>query len=374
MTLSDTLSAPTGLSRTGGLPRTLQWVGGAEGGLRVLDQTQLPLRTVYVDCRTVEQVHEAIQSLRVRGAPAIGVAAAYGLCLGTRPARHRNPVDFMACVKSVADYLKGARPTAVNLMWAVDRVVRYADGAAARALNAELIWGEMLKEADAMAAEDAAACRRIGEWGADLITDGAGILTHCNAGALATVAWGTALAPLYVAQERGKRFRVFADETRPLLQGARLTAYELASAGIDVTVLCDNAAAQLMRRGAVQLVIVGADRIAANGDTANKIGTYGVALAAHYHGIPFYVAAPLSTFDLSLRSGEQIPIEERAEKEVAEGFGLRTVATGVRCLNPAFDVTPARLITGILTEIGILKPVTEEKIAEKLGSGGCNGS
>ncbi|TWT45530.1 Methylthioribose-1-phosphate isomerase [Phycisphaerae bacterium RAS1] len=367
-----TLSASPAPSLAG-LPATLRWDGGPAGCLRLLDQTELPLRTVYLDCRTAEQVHEAIRMLRVRGAPAIGVAAAYGLCLGAGTVRAATLSDWVASVESVAGFLRAARPTAVNLAWALDRMLRRARQAAHEARTASEAWEHLLAEADRMAEEDAAACRRIGELGAGLIPDGGGVLTHCNAGALATVAWGTALAPLYVAHERGRRFRIYADETRPLLQGARLTAYELAAAGLDVTVLCDNAAAQLMRSGAVQLVIVGADRIAANGDTANKIGTYGLALAARHHKIPFYVAAPTSTFDLALADGQGIPIEQRNAQEVSEGFGVRTVPAGVKCLNPAFDVTPAALITGILTENGVLKPVTEEKIAEKVGFRGCNG-
>lgn len=213
-----------------------------------------------------------------------------------------------------------------------------------------------------MAREDADTCRKIGEAGADLIPDGGGVLTHCNAGALATVAYGTALSLMYVAHERGKRFRVYADETRPLLQGARLTSFELAAAGIDVTVLCDSAAASLMKAGRVQLVVTGADRIAANGDAANKIGTYSVALAARHHNVPFYVAAPLSTFDRAVPSGDAIPIEERSDTEIRAGFGHQTVPDGVHCWNPAFDVTPAELIAGIITERGIIRPVTADAI------------
>lgn len=349
------------------VPRTLEWRGGEDGALRLLDQTLLPGRVEYRICSDVESVWEAIRALRVRGAPAIGVAAAYGLVLGTRECTERTPAEFLHRVREVGQYLVECRPTAVNLAWAVRRVTQVAeerpDG------KSRDIWRGMLAEAERMAREDAEICRKIGEFGADLIPDGGGVLTHCNAGALATVAYGTALAALYVAHERGKRFRVFADETRPLLQGARLTAFELQAAGIDVTVLCDGAAAALLRSGQVQVAIVGADRIAANGDVANKIGTYGVALAARAHNIPFYVAAPLSTFDLSLASGERIPIEMRPEEEVRRGPLGEVVPAGVACYNPAFDVTPGELIAGIVTEKGVAKPVTEATIREISRSG-----
>ena len=263
------------------LPPTLEWVGGEDGLLRLVDQTLLPLRVEMRDCQTVEQVWEAIRVLCVRGAPAIGVAAAYGVCLGARPHRGADPQTFLTRVREVGDHLCSARPTAVNLAWAVRRVISAGEARPDAAFSA------MLNEAHTMAREDADVCRRIGEMGANLVPDGGGVLTHCNAGALATVAYGTALSLLYVARERGKRFQVFADETRPLLQGARLTSFELHAAGIDVTVLCDNAAATLMQAGRVQMVVVGADRIAANGDTANKIGTYGLAVLARHHGVPF---------------------------------------------------------------------------------------
>lgn len=343
-----------------GLPRTLEWIGGPDGVLRLLDQTLLPLQVEMRDCATAEQVWEAIRVLRVRGAPAIGVAAAYGLCLGLRPFQDAPPDVFQAKIKEIGEYLCACRPTAVNLAWAVRRVSGV--GESAIALTPREVWATMLAEAHRMAREDAETCRRIGAHGAALVPDGGGVLTHCNAGALATVAYGTALAPLYAAWERGKRFRVFADETRPLLQGARLTAFELAAAGLDVTVICDGVAASLMRAGQVQMVIVGADRIAANGDTANKIGTYGAAVAAKHHQIPFYVAAPLSTFDRAAPDGRAIPIEERPEEEVRKVWGKEVVAPEARCYNPAFDVTPANLIQGIVTEKGVLGPVTEKNI------------
>lgn len=349
------------------LPETLAWSDTDGGFLRLLDQTLLPHRVEYRDCRTLEQVCQAIRELCVRGAPAIGVAAAYGMAVGLRGEAGGGRAEFAAAIGRVKDVLDSSRPTAVNLSWATRRIADFGRRRLAE-LTVEQTWRAMLDEAHAMAREDAEVCRRIGEHGAALVPEGGGVLTHCNAGALATVAWGTALAALYVAHERGRRFSVFADETRPLLQGARLTAFELASAGIDVTVICDSAAASVMQAGKIQMAIVGADRIAANGDAANKIGTYGVALAARRHGIPFYVAAPVSTFDLSLESGAQIPIELRAEQEVRAGLGRDLVAQGVRCLNPAFDVTPADLITAIVTENGLIRPVTTVEISRVVGS------
>ena len=358
-------------SSSGGLPPTLAWDGGADGTLRLLDQRLLPHRVENRVCSTAEDVWNAIRELCVRGAPAIGVAAAYGLCLGTRPFREQHPEDFLATVNQVCVYLESSRPTAVNLAWALRRMRRAAE--TCDVASSITIWDALLAEAHRMAREDAEVCRRIGEVGAHLIPEGGGVLTHCNAGALATVAHGTALSLMYVAHEQGRRFRVYADETRPLLQGARLTAFELLAAGIDVTVLCDGAAASLMSSGRVQLVVVGADRIAANGDTANKIGTFGLALAAKHHGIPFYVAAPRSTFDLSARDGDAIPIEERPEAEVRGGFGVDVVAPAARCFNPAFDVTPAELITGIVTEAGLVEPVTERNIRRVFQPGACKG-
>jgi methylthioribose-1-phosphate isomerase len=350
------------------LPSTLAWSGDEDGFLQLLDQTRLPEETVMCDCRDAETVWEAIKMLRVRGAPAIGVAAAYGLCLGTRGARSAGRDEFLQQVAETANYLKAARPTAVNLSWAVDRVQRIATESSINE-SADL-WRAMLAEAHEIAREDAECCRKIGEHGARLIPDGGRVLTHCNAGALATVAYGTALSLMYVAHEQGRQFKVFADETRPLLQGARLTAFELAASGIDVTVLCDSVAPSLMRAGEVDLVVVGADRIAANGDTANKIGTYSLAVAAKHHKIPFYVAAPSSTFDLLLPNGRQIPIEERGAEEVRSGLGRSTVPVSAACFNPAFDVTPAELVTAIVTEKGVLEPVTEDRISGFFGPRG----
>lgn len=350
-----------------GLPPTIEWVGDADGVLRLLDQTLLPHRVEFRECRAAADVWQAIRELCVRGAPAIGVAAAYGLCLATREHRRGDGRAFLDRVKKAGRYLESSRPTAVNLAWAVARLVGVAEASVEQ--SAEAVWDLMLVEADRIARADAEACRRMGEIGADLIPDGGGVLTHCNAGALATVAYGTALSLMYVAKERGKRFQVYADETRPLLQGARLTAFELAACGVDVTVICDGAAASLMSGGAVDLVVVGADRVAANGDAANKIGTYGVAVAARHHGIPLYVVAPRSTFDLTLASGDGIPIEQRDESEVRMVLDREAVAPGAKCLNPAFDVTPADLITGIVTEVGLITPVTAENVRRVVEGG-----
>jgi methylthioribose-1-phosphate isomerase len=342
-------------------PRTIEWVGDIDGFVRIIDQTLLPTQLAYRDLRTVEDVWEAIKTLRVRGAPAIGVAAAMGVVVGLQ-----QWANLGARMAQVGDYLATSRPTAVNLFWALERMQAHFQRVAPEESDPRRLREAMLKEALAIEAEDRAMCRAIGDFGAELVPEEGGVLTHCNAGGLATSDYGTALAVLYSAHERGKRFRVFADETRPLLQGARLTAWELRERGIDVTVICDNMAAQVMKEGRVQMVVVGADRIAANGDVANKIGTYGVAVLAHAHGIPFYVAAPSSTFDLSLASGDAIPIEQRDPREVTHGLGRQTAPDGVAVYNPAFDVTPARLITGIITEKGLIQPLTTERIRQAL--------
>ena len=345
------------------IPKSIEWVGGADGFLRLIDQTRLPTALAFCDCRTVEEVWEAIKNLRVRGAPGIGVAAAYGVVIGMQGCgadAYRRQLDF------VADHLRTSRPTAVNLFWAIDRMQRV--GRTLVEVAAAERAARLLAEARAIHAEDAAMCHAIGRAGAGLIRDGCGVLTHCNTGGLATAEYGTALSVLFTAADQGRRFHVFADETRPLLQGARLTTWELQQAGIDVTLICDSMAAQVMKEGRVQLVIVGADRIAANGDTANKIGTYGVAVLAKAHGIPFYVAAPSSTFDLSLPNGDAIPIEERPASEVTHLAGVAIAPAGVRVANPAFDVTPAGLITGLITEEGLIQPVKEAVIRERLGA------
>lgn len=350
-----------------GVPPTLRWIGQADGVLRILDQTLLPAEVVFRDCTSAEHVFEAIRSMRVRGAPLIGVAAAYGLYLAARSGPDGTTGELAAFVRAAAQRLAAARPTAVNAAWALRRVLDAMDRAAA---GSDPMRRAMLAEAHEIAREDAQTCRRIGELGAELIPAGAGVLTHCNAGALATVAWGTALAPMYVAHQQGRRFRVYVDETRPLLQGARLTAFELAAAGIEHVVICDSAAASLMKQGRVQLVLVGADRIACNGDTANKIGTYGLALAARAHGIPFYVAAPSSTFDETTGSGAEIPIEYRAAQELGAGWSRPVLPASSRCENPAFDVTPGELISGFVTEKGVLKPVSEPQVRKFLAGRG----
>jgi methylthioribose-1-phosphate isomerase len=298
---------------------------------------------------------DAIRRLAVRGAPALGIAAAYGVLLGVQSLQDDDPAEVLGRTQEVAATLARARPTAVNLFWALDRMVaRATRDLQAGCGGAQLIDG-LFEEAHAMRREDREICRRIGELGAELIADGATVLTHCNAGWLATSGYGTALAPVYVATEQGKRVAVFADETRPLLQGARLTAWELQRAGIDVTLITDSMAGRVMFEGRVDAVLVGADRIARNGDVANKIGTYAVAVLAREHGLPFYVCAPLSTFDPQLPDGGHIPIEERAPEEVTEGFGRRTAPEGVRVYNPAFDITPAALVTAIVTEAGLIE-------------------
>lgn len=342
---------------------TLNWVGGVEGYLRLIDQTRLPEQLVHLDCRDVETVWEAIRNLRVRGAPAIGIAAAYGLCVALQPVATADMATFMARLDEASRFLATSRPTAVNLFWALDRMNLAAQKLRGEATPAQML-AKLLDEAHAILAEDQQTCRAIGRHGAALLSDGQGVLTHCNAGGLATADYGTALAVFFAAHEAGKRLHVYADETRPLLQGARLTAWELQNRGIDVTLICDSMAAQVMREGRVQAVVAGADRIAANGDTANKIGTYGVAVLAAAHDIPFYIAAPLSTFDLTLDSGERIPIEQRAAEEITNGFGRRTAPLGINVYNPAFDVTPTRYIRAIICEHGLIEPVTREKIAE----------
>jgi methylthioribose-1-phosphate isomerase len=337
--------------------RTIEWIGDVNGHVRLVDQTLLPTQLVYRDCHTVEEVWEAIRVLRVRGAPAIGVAAAMGVVVGLRSA-----TEPRGRLKAVADYLRTSRPTAVNLFWALERMERVAGTVCDGDLRARL-----LAEALEIESEDRRMCRAIGAVGAALVSSGDGILTHCNAGGLATADYGTALAVLFRAAEEGKTIHVFADETRPLLQGARLTAWELQQRGIEVTLICDNMAAQVMKEGRVQRVIVGADRIAANGDAANKIGTYGVAVLARAHDIPFYVAAPSSTFDLALATGAGIPIEQRDPREITHGFGKQTAPDGIRVYNPAFDVTPASLITGIITERGLIQPVSHERVRAVVG-------
>jgi len=347
--------------------RTLQWEGGVDGELLLIDQTRLPLELRYCRCTSVGEVWEAIKQLRVRGAPAIGIAAAYGVVIGLQQARMDDACSFAQSLDSVIAYLRTSRPTAVNLFWALQRMSDRAR-ALLGTVSPDEIRAALLEEARALHEEDRLVCRAIGRHGAPLLKDGMGVLTHCNAGALATSEYGTALAVLYSAQDEGKQLRIYVDETRPLLQGARLTTWELIQRGFDTTLICDSMAAQVMREGRIDAVITGADRIAANGDTANKIGTYGVALLAKAHTIPFYVAAPSSTFDLSLASGDQIPIEERPASEITCGLGKQTAPDSVKVYNPAFDVTPAGLVAGLITERGVISPVNERRIREQLGT------
>lgn len=346
---------------------TLSWNGDAlTGTLTLLDQTRLPTEIVELTCGDVDWVWEAIKMLRVRGAPAIGIAAAYGVVLGTQQAAASGDAAvFQARLAKVIDYLASSRPTAVNLFWALDRM--RARAAASTGKSPREIQESLLAEAQAIHEEDRAVCRAIGRHGAELIASGSGVLTHCNAGGLATAEYGTALSVFFTCQDLGKALHVYVDETRPLLQGARLTAFELQQRAIPATLICDNMAGLVMKEGKVQAVVVGADRITANGDAANKIGTYSVAVLAQAHGIPFYVAAPISTFDLKLASGDQIPIEERSASEITNGFGKQTAPEGMAVYNPAFDVTPARLITAIITERGIIRPVNNETVAAVVG-------
>jgi methylthioribose-1-phosphate isomerase len=325
----------------------------AGDGVRIIDQTLLPERLEERDLRSLDEVCEAIATLRVRGAPAIGVAGAMGLVASLGACGGAAREQLVERARAHAARIEATRPTAVNLSWAVRRVVARMERTAG---DASALIAAMRDEATRLLEEDRAMCRRIGEHGLALLPDGARVLTHCNAGALATSGIGTALAPVYLAAERGRRVEVYADETRPLLQGSRLTAWELARAGIPVRVIVDGAAASLMRAGRVDLVLVGADRIAANGDVANKVGTYGLAVLARHHGIPLYVAAPASTLDPALAHGGGIVIEERGREEVARGMGRLTVPEAVPVENPAFDVTPAELITAIITDRGVHHP------------------
>jgi methylthioribose-1-phosphate isomerase len=342
---------------------TIQWVGGINGHVEMIDQTLLPNEARMIAVRDEQAMWQAIKTLQVRGAPAIGVAAAYGVVLGLQTIPDQAPTEeALAQLDRVREYLATSRPTAVNLFWALNRMAGTARDT--HASDAGQLKSRLLTEANTIRDEDAAMCRAIGRYGWQLIPENAGVLTHCNAGGLATAEYGTALALMYTAKEQGRSFHVFADETRPLLQGARLTAWELAQAGIDVTLICDNMAGLLMRQGKIHLVVTGADRIAANGDAANKIGTYSVAVLAHAHNIPFYIAAPTSTFDLATPSGDQIPIEERHPDEITKPFGASIAPAGIGVFNPAFDVTPHHRITAIITEKGIIQNPDEIRIRD----------
>jgi methylthioribose-1-phosphate isomerase len=340
---------------------TLTWT---PEGVRFIDQTKLPLEESYVLATTYEEVADVIVTMVVRGAPAIGVSAAYGIALGTIQSKAVSAERFAPEFEKICARLAGTRPTAVNLFWAIDRMKALFAKLLASGAPLIQIQEKILAEANAMYDEDIAACKAMGAFGAELLPNEGGVLTHCNAGALATCGYGTALGVIRAAVERGKRIHVYADETRPFLQGARLTAWELMADGIPTTVICDNMAASLMRQGKIQAVVVGADRIAANGDTANKIGTYNVAILAREHGIPFYVAAPWSTIDLATATGDAIPIEERPAREVTHHAGKQLTPNGVGICNPAFDVTPAKFIAAIITERGALRAPYAESLKE----------
>jgi methylthioribose-1-phosphate isomerase len=340
---------------------TLAWT---PDGVRFIDQTKLPLEESYVLATTYEQVAEVIVTMVVRGAPAIGVSAAYGIALGALRTKAATAQEFEPEFERICARLAGTRPTAVNLFWAIDRMKRLFANLLASGATLRRIQEKILAEAHAMYAEDIAACKTMGAFGGALLPQEGGVLTHCNAGALATCGYGTALGVIRSAVEQGKRIHVFADETRPFLQGARLTAWELMEDKIPTTVICDNMAASLMRAGRIQAVVVGADRIAANGGVANKIGTYNVAILAHEHGIPFYVAAPWSTIDTATLTGEAIPIEERPQVEVTHHGGKQLTPNGVGICNPAFDVTPAKYVTAIVTERGVLRAPYSESLKQ----------
>ncbi len=334
-----------------------------KSALVILDQTRLPSETVILRLTEEKEIWTAIYLLQVRGAPAIGVAAAIGVYLAAKKIDASSYDDFLERFRKSKEYLASSRPTAVNLFWALDRMERVVLANKGRAVPE--IKRLLLEEARAIKEEDIAVCRAIGEYGLSLIKDGCGILTHCNAGQLATSKYGTALAPIHLGREKGYKFKVYTDETRPLLQGARLSAYELVSNGVDTTVICDNMASQVMKNGWVQAVFVGCDRVAANGDVCNKIGTSGVAILAKHYGIPFYVCAPTSTIDMKTKSGDEITIEQRPAEEVTEMWYKRRMAPmGVGVYNPAFDVSDHELVTAIVTEFGIARPPYDRSLKE----------
>lgn len=338
---------------------TYETVSLDDDSLVILDQTRLPNEIITLHLHTQPEIREAIRTLQVRGAPAIGIAAAFGLYLAAKDIHAEDYSSFLDKLHSAKDYLNSARPTAVNLSWALNRMEK----AILKCTNIPEAVERLRREAIAIKSEDTEMCRKIGEWGLTLIHDGDGILTHCNAGQLATSKYGTALAPIHLGRERGMNFRVYCDETRPLLQGARLSAFELMADGVDTTLICDNMASQVMKEGRIDAVFVGCDRVAANGDACNKIGTSGVAIMAKHYGIPFYVLGPTSTIDMNIASGKDIVIEQRAGEEITEMWYSRRMAPeGVKVYNPAFDVTDHELITGIITEHGIARPPYDESL------------
>jgi methylthioribose-1-phosphate isomerase len=345
--------------------RAIEWVGDSQGHLRLLDQTRLPNETVYLDCQKVEQVFDAIRALSVRGAPAIGVSAAYGLVLSLRACVTGSGSNYIEEMNKQADYLATSRPTAVNLFWALERMRKV--GMSVKGSTAAEIHARLFQEAMEIEREDFAMCKAMGTNGAALLKDCTGVLTHCNTGALATAGQGTAFSMILEASRQYGKLRVYADETRPLLQGARLTTWEFQQHDVPVTLICDSMAAWVMKQKLVQAVVVGADRIAANGDSANKIGTYSLALLAQRHHIPFYIVAPSSTFDLSLAHGDLIPIEERHPDEILRPRGAQFATSNTEVYNPAFDVAPATDITAIVTEKGVIQPVTTAKIQAMIG-------
>lgn len=344
----------------------VSWIGdAATGHLQLIDQTLLPVEYRELSCNTVEIVWEAIKSLRVRGAPAIGVAAAYGVVVGCQSVHQTSRDQYDARLADVLKYLAGSRPTAVNLFWALDRMGRTAKSSGT--LSSTELHDRLLQEAKEIEREDREMCAAIGRHGLPLVSGCQGILTHCNTGGLATAGDGTALAVIFAAARDNPQLQIYADETRPLLQGARLTAWELMQRNVPVTLICDSMAGWVMKEERVQAVIVGADRIAANGDSANKIGTYSLSMLAKVHNIPFYIAAPSSTFDLSIQNGDQIPIEERVSTEITHAFGRQTAPDGCKTYNPAFDVAPATHITALITEKGVIQPVNEANIRKIIG-------
>ncbi|ODS31546.1 MAG: putative translation initiation factor [Candidatus Scalindua rubra] len=345
---------------------TIEWIGVVDGRIKLIDQTLLPNELKYVYCDDIESIYNAIKTLMVRGAPAIGIAAAMGTVIGIKNKNAVNFESFFKQLKEVTSYLGSSRPTAVNLFWSLKRMEDTALRNSDKPISE--IKDILLNEAKTILEEDKEICRKIGENGENLLEDGSCVITHCNAGGLATGDYGTALAVIFAAVEKGKNIRVYADETRPLLQGSRLTAWELKNAGIDVTLICDNMAAHTMKTKKIDCVVVGSDRIAANGDAANKIGTYSLSIIAKEHNVPFYVAAPASTFDLSIVSGDEIPIEERSPDEVTSISGNKIAPDDIKVFNPAFDITPASNIKAIITERGVINSPNTENIKNIIGN------